>query len=148
MRCWSCGGRCRAQPLPKQIVDSENLTRFLFDRRHIYAATKKPKQKAFYPAEYQKQLETSVARLDKASAARVAHLGDTIRFPEKAVAITTVPVAAVKEARLSVHYASELCFSEHAVIRGWPTGGDPKAAYMQAASILAYHATKAVQRSE
>lgn len=143
--CGNCGGRCKSVPLPADVAPSETLTRFIFNRRDYFADTGAPKQKAFYPVKYNGELETSVSRLDGAVKLRVPHLGKYIRHPEKAVAITTVAVSAMTEAKLTVHTAPELCYAEHAVIKGWPDRAvDPKALWKHGASVLVLNATKAV----
>jgi hypothetical protein len=79
--------------------------------------------------------ETSVARLQTAVAERVAHLAKYIRYPKPALGTTKVSCSALGD--LKVYRAPQVCFREHAVIKGWPTGADPKDLWKQRAALLA-----------
>jgi hypothetical protein len=131
----SCGGRCRSPRPPPKIGEAEALTRFLF-KGDFSQAAKTVKQRAFLPEVYKGVPETSVARLTHSSAERVAHLGRYIRHPLAALGKTDIKVASFGALDLSMAAAPQLCFGEHAVITGWPSGADPKAVWKQRAALM------------
>jgi hypothetical protein len=94
------------------------------------------KQKAFLPELYQDQWETSIGRLETAPSARIAHLARTIRHPKKALARAIFPASAVEAAVLTIESAPRLCYSEHAVLKGWAAEQDCKAKNKAIAAIL------------
>jgi hypothetical protein len=132
--CENCTGQSR---LPPDIRSDEDVSRFLFQDSDYSKQAKIPKQRAFLPENYRDQWETSVGRLIQAPNARIAHLARTIRHPKQAIARAILPASAVTQAGLRIESAPQICYAEHAVLKGWPIGQDPKALHKVVAAVLA-----------
>ena len=139
--CGSCGGRCKARKLDRAISATESFSRFIFENGHYYKEDGRPKQKAFQPAPYKGEMETSVGRLDQAGALRIRHLGINSRYPKTAIGRAVITPEALKKAELYAKHDPMLCYHEHAVIKGWPIAPDPKALWKVTASVLVKHST-------
>lgn len=123
-----------------EIEQTETVGRFIYQNGDCSRSTNKPKQKVFLPAKHPTlgRWETSVCRIDKASATRVWEIANTIREPLPAVARADIAIQAISAAQLLTEAVPEEGYAEHAVIVGWP---DEKEKQKAIAANLVFHAT-------